>query len=301
MPSGGTACAHRRPRRGFSPPRRTAPRRAAYSLRHRDHREHHLEIAVHRGAQQRADLHAKNLRPRKRQADAAQAEERIAFLDGEARHRLVAAGIDGADRHRLARRPFEHLAVGAILGLLVGQPLAGTGTPCASGRRRRSSRCRCGRRRRIGDVDQHATGTPSAVAAGFMIAVLGVAGDARHTALRGFAERPRCRLGRAAARCRHVRRRAAQGRRCPSRRCAEADHHRHAARARQHRDMAGRTALRQRDAAAGRPVGRQEVRRRQCPRRTGSRPAARLRSPAGESAREHLSRMSLRSAARARK
>ncbi len=43
---------------------------------------------------------------------------------------------------------------------------------------------------------------------------------------------------------------------------AEPDHHRHATRARQHRDMARRTALRQCDAAAGRPVGRQEARRR---------------------------------------
>ena len=42
----------------------------------------------------------------------------------------------------------------------------------------------------------------------------------------------------------------------------EPDHHRHAARARQHGDMAGRAALRQRDAAAGRPVGRQEAGRR---------------------------------------
>ena len=43
---------------------------------------------------------------------------------------------------------------------------------------------------------------------------------------------------------------------------AEPDHHRHAARARQHGHMARRAALRQRDAAAGRPVRRQEARRR---------------------------------------
>ena len=64
-----------------------------------------LRLPCDRGAQQRADLHAKDLRPRQRQPDAAQAEERIALLDREARHRLVAAGIDGADGDRLARRP----------------------------------------------------------------------------------------------------------------------------------------------------------------------------------------------------
>ena len=88
---------------------------------HGDHREHHLEIAVGRGAQQRPDLHPKNLRARQRQPDAAQAEERVALFDGEARHRLVAAGIDGADGDRLAAGPFQHLAVGRVLRLLVRQ------------------------------------------------------------------------------------------------------------------------------------------------------------------------------------
>ena len=90
-------------------------------VRHRDHREHHLQVAVRRGAQQRPDLHAEYLGARQRQPDAAQAEERVALLDREARHRLVAAGIDGADGDRLAARPLQHLAVGGVLRLLVGQ------------------------------------------------------------------------------------------------------------------------------------------------------------------------------------
>ena len=54
--------------------------------------------------------------------------------------RLVAAGVEGAEDHRPRRRPFEDAAVGAVLGLLVGQAAGrGTGTRCAPGRCRRRS------------------------------------------------------------------------------------------------------------------------------------------------------------------
>ena len=111
---------------------------------HRDHREHHLEIAMRRGAQQRPDLHAKDLRTGQRQADAAQAEERIALFDGEARHRLVAAGIDGADGDGLAGGPLQHLAVGGVLHhpRRAGPRPCRTGIRCASARRRRRWRYR---------------------------------------------------------------------------------------------------------------------------------------------------------------
>ena len=52
----------------------------------------------------------------------AQVERQL--LDREARHRLVAASIDGADRHGLAARPGEHLAIGFELFLLVRQAAA---------------------------------------------------------------------------------------------------------------------------------------------------------------------------------
>ena len=52
-------------------------------------------------------------------------EERILLLDGQPLHRLVAAGVDGADGDGPPVRPVEHLRVGAILRLLVGKRVAG--------------------------------------------------------------------------------------------------------------------------------------------------------------------------------
>ena len=80
MPSGGIACATLARR---EPGLLLREQRGGTRIlvRHGDHREHHLQIAVHRGAQQRPDLHAEDLGPRQRQPDAAQAEERVAFLD----------------------------------------------------------------------------------------------------------------------------------------------------------------------------------------------------------------------------
>ena len=71
---------------------------------------------------QRPQLHAKHLRPRKREPDPAQAQEWIALaIDRQAGNWLVAAGIEGADRHRPSRSPFENAPIDGILRILVGQ------------------------------------------------------------------------------------------------------------------------------------------------------------------------------------
>ena len=79
---------------------------------------------MHAGAQQRPDLDAEDVGLGEAEPDAAHAEEWIALVNGEARHGLVAARIGGADRHRLGPRPFQHLAIGAVLHLLVRQAVA---------------------------------------------------------------------------------------------------------------------------------------------------------------------------------
>ncbi len=68
----------------------------------RDHREHDAQASPAAGAQQRADLAAQQAWPVEPEPDRAPAERRI-FLD-HALHigqRLVAADVEGAERHRL--------------------------------------------------------------------------------------------------------------------------------------------------------------------------------------------------------
>ena len=77
-----------------------------------------------RGAQQRPDLRPEQLRPIEAQAQAAQAEERIGLgRQREARQRLVAADIEGADDARLAVQTVEQLGIGDELLVLVGQAI----------------------------------------------------------------------------------------------------------------------------------------------------------------------------------
>ena len=77
---------------------------------------------MHGRAGQCPQLHAKHLRPRQREADAAQAKKWIALaVDGQTCDRLVAAGIEGADRHRPSLGPVENPPVDRILGVLVRQ------------------------------------------------------------------------------------------------------------------------------------------------------------------------------------
>ena len=80
---------------------------------------------------------------------------------------------------------------------------------------------------------------------------------------------------------------------------AEADHHRHAARPRQHGDMAERAAALEDDAAAPAPVDRQEPARASDRRRSGSRRPAASTSASPARRRSTRSRRSARSAARA--
>ena len=117
-----------------------------------------FEIAVDGGAEQRADLDAEDLGLRAATGGCrAGRGTDCVFLDREARHRLVAAGIDGADGHRLPAAHSQRRAVAAVLRLLVRQARAfeqelgahqadavadGEVEPVELGR--------------IGDVDQHA-------------------------------------------------------------------------------------------------------------------------------------------------
>ena len=270
-------------------------------VRHGDHREHHLEIAVRRGAQQRADLHAEDIGPRQRQPDAAQAEERIALLDGEAGHRLVAAGIDGADGDRLAAGPFQHLAVGGVLRLLVGQ----------AGRlpNRNSVRIRPTPSQAAMSIASTSAGSAMLTCTRTAVPAFVAAERSRKSSARARRAPYSCAARRklstsAAVGLRHdaamlgvEQRRAVD----LDRRSAEPDHHRHAARARQHGDMARRAAGGQRDAAAVAPVGLEEAGRRDVVAEAVWRRAGSLHRRHRSSARSTCARMSLRSAARARK
>ncbi len=77
---------------------------------------------MHGGARSAPDLHAEDLGPRQRQPDAAQAEERVGLPStvkpgtGLSPPASTVRMVTG-----LARRPFQHLAVGAVLRLLVRQ------------------------------------------------------------------------------------------------------------------------------------------------------------------------------------
>ena len=91
-------------------------------LRH--HRQHDLDVAVRRGAGQRAQLRAKDIGLLQRKTESAHAEERVALPRvREALNRLVTTRVERSNRHRPTLRPFGNSPVDRILLLLVGQPL----------------------------------------------------------------------------------------------------------------------------------------------------------------------------------
>ena len=92
------------------------------SARHAHHRQHDLERPRGGSAGEGPQLHAEDLRPGERQADAAQAEEGVRLLGREALDRLVAAGVERSNGHRPALRPIDDRCIGAKLRLLVRQP-----------------------------------------------------------------------------------------------------------------------------------------------------------------------------------
>ena len=214
------------------------------------------------GAGERAKLNGEDLGTSQREANAAHAEKRIALArGGEAGDRLVAASVESADSHRLACGPFGEPAIDAILHLLVGQPFAREqelrphqADAVANRRRERRQLVR------PGDVDVHrhhdaVSGHrrfPDAAClsrADFVGPPTGLEGGAR---CRGriedelTADRVDERLSGEAAGI-----------------DAEADDHRHAARAGQHRHMTVAAAFREQNRAASTPIDGQKARRRQ--------------------------------------
>ena len=203
----------------------------------------------------------------------------------KARHRLVAAGVDGADRHRLAAGPFQHL--GGRPRYCVsssGKRACRTGTRCASGRRRRRSRCRGAS---TSDGSAMLTSTRTGVPA---LSRRACRGSLRPCRAARRKSRKRCakRSNSSADGPRTIPPCSASSRATPASRwsrSAEPDHHRHAARARQHRDMTGGAARLQRDAAASelqsvsrKRVGAMSPPNRIAPCRRGSRRIGRQRA-----------------------
>ena len=129
-----------------------------------------FSVAERRRARQRAELDAEHLRPRQRQADAAQAEERIALAS------MVSPAIGlspPASSVRIDDRPAaahsSDPAIGAILRLLVGQAVppvkqefGAHQADAVADRGVERSRARPGR----ATLTITPTGVPSAVAAG---------------------------------------------------------------------------------------------------------------------------------------
>ena len=90
----------------------------------RHHREHDLDVAVHRGAGQRPQLGTKDVGLRKRKTEPAHAEEWVALSGGrQSRNRLIAARVERANRYRTVVCPFDDAPIRRILLFLVGQPL----------------------------------------------------------------------------------------------------------------------------------------------------------------------------------
>ena len=82
----------------------------------RDHRKHDLQRAAAAGAQQRAQLRAQQGRPVEPEADRAPAERRILLFDvAHVGQHLVAADVEGAERHRLAVGGLDHGAIERVL------------------------------------------------------------------------------------------------------------------------------------------------------------------------------------------
>ena len=87
-----------------------------------DHREHDAQVAILRGAQQRAQLGDEQVVLVETDADRAVAEERVLLLfQRERRHFLIAADVQRADDDRLARHGLASLLVGVELLLLARQ------------------------------------------------------------------------------------------------------------------------------------------------------------------------------------
>ncbi len=77
-----------------------------------DHRKHDFQVASARGAQQRADLAAQQARAVETQSYGAPTERRVLLLDiAHVGQHLVAADVEGAERHRLVAGRIEHGAV----------------------------------------------------------------------------------------------------------------------------------------------------------------------------------------------
>ena len=210
--------------------------------------------------------------------------------------RLVAAGIDGADRHRLAALPIRAPC-----------DRRGTASPRPAGRSALPNRNSV----RISPTPSQVAMSMPSTSAGSATLTMHASPACRRRSLPAGADgsrpAPACGEGvgvgsakaqpprRSAAKhagCR-VRRRAGRCRRSADRNRTEPDHHRHAARARQHGDMARRTACRQRDAAAGASSRSRGSASARCRRRSGSRRRERPASLHARSARSTRSRMSL--------
>ena len=85
-------------------------------LNRRDHRHHDHQLPVRRGAHHRAQLLEENVGTRQTEPHRAQAERGIHLRRRlERRAELVAADVEGAQRHRQRAHALEHARVGLIL------------------------------------------------------------------------------------------------------------------------------------------------------------------------------------------
>ena len=234
--------------------------------RKRDHGHHDLDGAVRGGPAQRPELRAKDLRLGERKPDAAHAKERICLMvEREAGNRLIGPGVEGANGHRLARRPFGEPPIGPILRLLVRQPALAAEQEL--GAHKTYSVANSGIQRfhfgGIGDIDADRDWRP-----------VGGERGPRPELVRSASRRPRRSrarreiLARRGLRIDGKRRARAVDERIRSLGDAaeiegEADDHRHAARPREGRDMARGAAARQRNASAAAPIRGEKARRRQ--------------------------------------
>ena len=138
-------------------------------VRQGDHREHDLEIAAHRGARQRAELDAEDVRPRQAQPDAAHAEERIGLAivkpgtglsPPASKVRIVTGRWPAQSQHRVDRRD-------TASPRRASRPLRRTGIRCASARcRRHIAASACSRSVDALDIDQQPDPLAAPVAAG---------------------------------------------------------------------------------------------------------------------------------------
>ena len=120
-------------------------RACAHFVERDDEREHDAHVAVHRRAQQRAELRAEQLRLIEAHPDRAPAEERIRLGGESADGQLVAADVEGANDDRMSLERLERRAGtrGTARPRRASSRGRRRGTPCASARRPRR---RCARR-----------------------------------------------------------------------------------------------------------------------------------------------------------